>query len=289
MARKAMQLTLLSPDAAFLIRKDSEKILAISDLHIGWEVALAEEGVHLPSQTSRLLDKLKRLVTSEKPDHLIVLGDIKHTVSKIEMGEWRDVPRFFEEACRIVPEVQVVPGNHDGDIEALLPETVTVSSPRGVSLGDIGLFHGHTWPDISILSCRTLVIGHVHPIVVFKDPMGFRITRQVWVRAPCDGSLLARFVLRRHNVRLKKNETPQTVMKAEFNADLKAENLVIVPSFNDFLGGQAINRSTITRRRRFREFIGPVLRSGSVNLEKAEAYLLDGTFLGSLDRLRKLS
>ncbi len=289
MGQEAAKLTLLTPYAAFLIRKQSEKILVISDLHIGWEVALAEEGVHVPSQTLRLIEKLKHLATLEKPDLLIVLGDIKHTVAKIELEEWRDVPLFFEEACKIFPRVQVIPGNHDGNLEALVPEGVEILSPRGTVIGDTGLFHGHTWPDAEMLGCSTLVIGHVHPVVVFKDPMGFRITRQVWVRAPCNSPLLAKFVLKHHNISLKKNVKAQDVLKAEFNVNLKTDDLLITPSFNDFLGGQAINRSTITRQRRFREFIGPVLRSGSIDLEKAEAYLLDGTFLGPLDRLRKLS
>jgi putative SbcD/Mre11-related phosphoesterase len=263
--------------------------MVITDLHIGWEVALAVEGVNVPSQTSRLLDKLKMLISLEKPDRLLVLGDIKHTTAKIELEEWRDVPLFFEEAQRIVPKIQVVPGNHDGDVAALLPETVELSSPRGVTLADVGLFHGHTWPEVALLGCRTLVIGHVHPVVVFKDPMGFRITRRVWVRAPCNGNLLARFVLRRHNVKLKKGDDPRDALGSEFNIDLKTKDVLIMPSFNDFLGGQAINKSTIVRQIKFKEFIGPILRSGSVNLEKAEAYLLDGTLLGSLDLLRKLS
>jgi len=289
MGPKDTQLTPLSPHPALLLKKESKKILVISDLHIGWEVALAEEGVHVPSQTAKLLSRLQVIVAEEKPDCLLVLGDIKHTIAKIELEEWRDVPTFFEEASKIVPSVQVVPGNHDGDLEPLLPENVEISPPQGVIIGDVGLFHGHTWPYVRMLGCNTLVIGHVHPVVVFEDPMGFRITRQVWVRAPCNGEQLAGFVLRRHHARLRMKENPRDVLRTKFNVDLKTENLIIMPSFNDFLGGQAINRSTITKQKRFREFIGPVLRSGSVNLEKGEAHLLDGTFLGTLDRLAKLS
>ena len=288
MVQKATQLMPLSPYAAFLIRNASEKVLVISDLHIGWEVALAQEGVHVPSQTPRLLEKLRNIVGSEKFERLLILGDVKHTVAKIEHEEWRDVPWFLEKATRIVRKVQIVPGNHDGDIKALLPETVETLSPRGTIIGDVGLFHGHTWPDVGLLGCRTLVVGHVHPVVVFKDPMGFRITRQVWLRAPCNGELLAKFVLRRSGVKLGKKQ-PREILRDKYDIDLRAENLVIMPAFNDFLGGQAINRSSISRRRRFREFIGPVLRSGSINFEKAETYLLDGTFLGSLDRLMSLS
>jgi putative SbcD/Mre11-related phosphoesterase len=288
MTRKSSQLSLVTPHPAFLIDDGLNKTLVVSDLHIGWEVALAEEGIHVPSQTTRLLEKLKAIITEKKIDCLIVLGDIKHTFSKIEHEEWRDVPQFFEEICKIVSKVQVVPGNHDGDVEALLPESVEVLSSKGVVIGDIGLFHGHTWPSIDILGCSLLVIGHVHPIVGFSDPMGFWITRQVWVRAPCINKILAKLVLRRNNVRLRKNEEVRDVLKGRFNIDLKAESLMIMPSFNDFLGGQTINRSTMSGKK-FKAFIGPVLRSGSVNLERAETYLLDGTFLGSLEQLRRLS
>jgi putative SbcD/Mre11-related phosphoesterase len=289
MALKVIQSMVLSPDAAFLLRNGSERVMVISDLHIGWEVALAKEGVHVPSQTGRLLERLKGILGSEKPDRLVILGDVKHTVSKIELGEWRDVPWFFEEVCKIVSKVQVVPGNHDGDLEALLPESVELLSPRGTMVGDVGLFHGHTWPDVKMLGCSTLVAGHVHPVVVFSDPMGFRITRQVWVRAPCDKLLLAKSVLKGNGVGVKKGEEPKNVLKAKFNTELRAEVFVIVPSFNDYLGGQAVNGSSIPKRKKFEGFIGPVLRSGSVNLDKAETYLLDGTFLGTIEHLRKLS
>jgi len=290
MGKEATQLIPLSPYAALLLRVASEKTLVISDLHIGWEVALAEKGVHVPSQTSKLLNRLKQLVDLEKPDRLLILGDVKYAVEKIEVEEWRDVPDFFEEACKLVPKVQVILGNHDGNLEALLPKDVEMLPQRGVIVGDIGLFHGHTWPELKMLGCSTLVVGHVHPVVIFKDPMGFRITGQVWVKAPCDGDILARFVLRRHDVKLTKEEAARDVLKTRSNIDLKVANLLIMPSFNDFLGGRPVNMSSsVTREKKFEEFIGPVLRSGSVNLEKAEIYLLDGTFLGLLRSLRALS
>jgi putative SbcD/Mre11-related phosphoesterase len=263
--------------------------MVISDVHIGWEVALTEEGVHVPSQTDRLLEKLKGLLSSNKPDRLIIIGDVKHTVSKIEFEEWRDVPNFFEELCRIVPKVQVIPGNHDGDLEALLPEPVDILSPRGIAIGDVGLFHGHTWPDAKMLGCSTMVAGHVHPVVVFTDPMGFRITRQVWVRATCDKPLLAKAVLKGNDVSVKKDEKLENVLKSQFETELKTEIFLIMPSFNDYLGGQAVNGSSIPKRKKFEGFIVPVLRSGAINFDKAEVYLLDGTFLGSIDHLRKFS
>ena len=110
MTKKDGKINLLSPYAALILNADSKKILVISDLHIGWEISLIEEGIYVPSQTSKLIEKLKRLIALEKPDSLLILGDVKHTVAKIETEEWRDVPRFFEEICEVVPQVQIVPG-----------------------------------------------------------------------------------------------------------------------------------------------------------------------------------
>ncbi|MBS7614961.1 hypothetical protein KEJ18_04440, partial [Candidatus Bathyarchaeota archaeon] len=121
------------------------------------------------------------------------------------------------------------------------------------------------------------------------DLVGFRITKQVWIRASCNKVLLARHVLRGNNVNLKKDESPQEFLRTKFNSDLRVESFLIMPSFNDYLGGQAVNVSSLYRKKKFEGFIGPVLRSESVNLEDAETYLLDGTFLGSIKHLRKLS
>jgi len=287
MIEEAGGLNPLSPHAALIINEDSKKTLVISDLHIGWEIALVEEGIYVPSQTAKLLEKLKRIIVSEKPDRLLVLGDVKHTVAKIETEEWRDVPRFFEEICKIVPEVQVIPGNHDGEIEALLPEKVEILPPRGIIVGDIGLFHGHTWPLLEMLNCKSLVIGHVHPVITFRDPIGFRITRQVWVKAPCNSRMLAKSMLKGHNLRMKRKESIDEFL-GKLDISLNVDSLIIMPSFNDFLGGQAVNTYSLAKKQKFKGFIGPVLRSGSIDFEKAEIFLLDGTFLGSLSRLRKL-
>jgi len=288
MMEKSGELNPLSPYAALIINEDSKKTLVISDLHIGWEISLVEEGIYVPSQTTKLLERLKNIIDLEKPDRLLVLGDVKHTVAKIETEEWRDVPRFFEEICRIVPKVQVMPGNHDGDIEALLPEMVEILPPRGIIIGDVGLFHGHAWPFLEILGCKTLVIGHVHPVITFRDPIGFRITRQVWIKAPCNSQMLAKSMVKGHNLRMKKKESIDDLL-GKLNITLNVNSLIIMPSFNDFLGGQAVNAYGLTRQEKFKGFIGPILRSGSIDFEKAEIYLLDGTFLGSLGRLRKLA
>lgn len=274
----------IRPFPAILLRKGSERALLVADLHIGWELTLVQEGIHVPSNTPRILDKLLRLIDSYKPKTLIFLGDVKHTVARVELGEWRDIPDLFETLTKKVPNILLIPGNHDGNIEPLLPETVKIASSTGVTFWNVGLFHGHTWPAPDLLQCTSLIIGHVHPMVAFNDPGGFRISRQVWVKARCDGLQLARSILKHLNIRSKDDSTK--VLQDKFNIKLRVSKLLIMPSFNDFLGGQSINRRGTGRGTKAQQYIGPILRSESVDINQAELYLLDGTFLGAVSLLK---
>jgi len=270
-----------------LVTENREKILVVADLHIGWEVSLTQEGVYVPSQTAKLQKKLNEIVKKVKPEGILFLGDVKHTIAKAEVEEWRDVPQFFEGISREVSELMVVPGNHDGNLEPLLPENVKVLPSTGIKIGDTGFFHGHTWPSPELLKCKNLVIGHLHPIVVFRDPIGFRITSQVWVEAKCNSVKLAEILLRK--LRIKVKESIAETFREEFGGALKVDTLFIMPAFNDFLGGQPVNVGGVGKEEKYRDFIGPILRSGAVHIEEAEVYMLDGTYLGKLGQLKTLA
>jgi len=280
-------LTPLQPYPALLLRSKNQRVLVVADLHIGWEVALAQEGVYIPSQTPKILTKLQEIVKIAKPTRLIFLGDVKHTVAKVELREWLDIPNLFETLERSVSEIQVVPGNHDGNLEPLLPESVKLLPATGVRIGDIGLFHGHAWPAPDLLGCRTLVMGHIHPTVAFRDPFGYRMTAQVWVKAQCSKTRLTESVLQA--LKIKETKNPIGTLKTRFNVTPKTSQLLILPCFNEFLGGRAVNRTRIDRRGgRYRGFVGPILRSRGVYSDEAEIYLLDRTFLGTVAQLKTL-
>ena len=173
---------LTQPYPALLIQHKKERTLVIADLHIGWEIALAQEGVYVPSQTPKLLARITELIEAYKPDRLLFLGDVKHTIAKAEPEEWRDIPSFFETLSKQVKIIEIIAGNHDGNLEPLLPEALKIHSELGITIGTVGLFHGHAWPPVKIANCGTLVMGHAHPVVMFRDPIGYRITRQVWIK-----------------------------------------------------------------------------------------------------------
>ena len=52
---------------------------------------------------------------------MILLGDVKSSIKVISKNEWNEVPLFFnkiKEKC----EITLVPGNHDANIQKLVPD-----------------------------------------------------------------------------------------------------------------------------------------------------------------------
>jgi uncharacterized protein len=273
-------LTLLLPHPAVLIKAGKTKTLVIADPHLGWEMALQAKGIHIPSQTPKLLKKILALLSEYKPDTLLILGDVKYTVVKAEIGEWHDIPGFFTELKNKVNKIGIVRGNHDANLEPLLPENVELLPATGTTIGDVGLFHGHKWPSPMLLQCKTLIMGHLHPVVVFRDPAGFKLTRQVWMKTECNTEALTRTLLQKHGVKIE--GTPEETLQKHYSVKPRTTQIFTMPSFNDFLGGRPINEGQP------QALIGPVLRSENVDVANSEVYLLDGTYLGALNQLRRL-
>jgi putative SbcD/Mre11-related phosphoesterase len=278
-------LTLLLPYPAALLKTAKKRTLVIADPHIGWETALQEKGIHVPSQTPRILNKLVTLLDEHKPDQLLIIGDVKFTVVKSEMGEWHDIPDFFNELQKHVADISIIRGNHDANLEPLLPQDVKLLPAAGIVVGDVGLFHGHKWPSPMLLKCMTLVMGHVHPTVVFRDPSGYRLSNQVWVKAKCNTDQLARTLLKQNGIKVE--GPPEATVKKLLGFTPASAEVIIMPSFNDFLGGRAMNETRPGKEGQA-TMIGPMLRSGMLDLDNAEIYLLDGTYLGTLNQLRKV-
>jgi len=274
------------PHPVALVKTGKTKVLLIADPHIGWETELQAKGIHVPSQTPKILNKLIGIVKQVKPDKLVILGDVKYTVVSSELGEWQDIPDFFIKLQAYVAGISIVRGNHDANLEPLLPENIELLPATGIVIDDVGVFHGHKWPSPALLGCKTLVMGHLHPVVVFRDPTGCKMSRQVWMRTEVDSEALARILLRKANVKI--GYSVEETLQTHFGVTLGASELYIMPSFNDFLGGRPVNETRPKKDTGAEALIGPVLRSEAVGADVAELYLLDGTYLGLLNQLRRL-
>jgi putative SbcD/Mre11-related phosphoesterase len=274
----------IGSEPALLLQRAREKVVVIGDLHIGWEVTLGQQGIHVPSQTAKMLQRLTAIVEEKRPSRLILLGDVKHSVTGTELEEWRDVPEFFERLIKLVPSVQVIVGNHDGNLEPLTPSKVELLPPSGLALwGKFGLLHGHAWPTPEILGCETLILGHLHPAVTLRDALGYRLTKPAWVTATCNTKKLLEGTLKTAGISMR--DRTEQVLRERFQVELKAARCVFVPPFNDFLGGRPVNSKRIEVTHAG-EGLGPIIRSGAVDLDEAEVHLIDGTYLGRVRQLR---
>lgn len=274
----------VQPYPALLLQNYSDRCLLVADLHIGWERLLSQRGVHVPSQTPKIKNMLLKVIKETKPTQVIFLGDVKDTITKISIEEWKDIPEFFETIQKQVPNLQVILGNHDGNLEPLLPEAVNIIPPSGTNFGDVGLFHGHAWPAPDLLECRSLITGHFHPTVAIRDPLGLRMTKQVLLKAECKITQLAKTLSK--YLGIKYTDLTNVAEKPK-DAKVKVSQFFIMPSFNQFLGGRPVNEKK--KGTKADTYIGPILRSGCVNMDEAEVYLLDGTFLGTVIQLTPLS
>ena len=227
--------------------------LVVADLHIGLEEELREKGVLIPSRAEVMGRRLVDLAGRTGARQLVILGDVKHLVPKMASRERRDVYVFFRDLADTFDAITIAQGNHDGILRNIVPRTVRFRSPYGFREGDVGYCHGHAWPYKKVMEARTLVMGHNHPAVGFRDALGRRDIVPCWMRAPF-------------------------VRKARRYPKLPQE-AIIVPSFNELCGGMPVND---VRAR----FLGPVFRAGLLGIEEASLHLLDGTDLGRLGDLK---
>jgi hypothetical protein len=105
------------------------------------------------------------------------------------------------------------------------------------------------------------------------------------MKANCDTNVLSKTLLEKNNVKIE--GSAKVTLQKKYGFKPKSSELLIMPSFNDFLGGRPINETRPRKEIGNEELIGPVLRSEAVDVDDSELFLLDGTFLGTLNQLRK--
>jgi putative SbcD/Mre11-related phosphoesterase len=247
------------------------RTLVIADLHMGVENRYRKKGVSLPSQSEKLMERIKGLAKRVRARRIVILGDIKDEVPGTSFQEEREIPAFFRRLLDILG-VEVVPGNHDGGIERLLPPGVVLHPSTGFMLGKAWLCHGHAWPSPEFLKAEHLVIGHHHSGIGFRDKLGYRWTEPVWIRAELDPERLAE----KYG---KKTEQPSGGRMGKGSLP----ELVIMPVFNEFGFSIRMNSSLDEIQGFYEKGQMPVLRSAK--RDSARVFMLDGTFLGELGKL----
>ncbi|WP_319506978.1 metallophosphoesterase [uncultured Methanolobus sp.] len=256
-------------DEPVIVVSNETKALVIADVHLGIEWDLYRSGFSIPSRMKHGLERILGYIEQVSPERIILLGDVKHNVPQISWQERDEIPYFLSMLCDHAM-VDIFPGNHDGGIEYLLPErkNITVHPVRGSIIEGVGYFHGHTWPDPALLSAKYIIAAHNHPTIRFTDSLGYATVEQSWIRTHLNLQ-----VMREHFTSMDLQEE---------NGSWNDPELIIVPSFNELCGGVAFNESLHD------DLLGPLFSSKGVDIDNAEAYLLDGTKLGKLKNIRKM-
>ncbi|MCK4714592.1 MAG: metallophosphoesterase, partial [Candidatus Aenigmarchaeota archaeon] len=224
------------------------RTLVVSDLHIGIEHRYRKKGISLPSQSETLMESLEKIIKQVRTRKLVIIGDVKHRVPGTSFQEEREIPVFFRRLLEIV-EVEVVPGNHDGGIERLLPPGVVLHPSMGFVFGKTWLCHGHAWPSQEFLNAEHVVIGHNHAGIEFRDGLGYRWTEPVWVRAELDPEKLAEKYGKAKQPsggRMEKDSLPE---------------VVLMPPFNRFASFIPLNRKDREYDKHFSEGPSPLFRA----------------------------
>jgi putative SbcD/Mre11-related phosphoesterase len=251
------------------------RTLAVADLHIGIEYKYRKEGIAMPSQSERLIQRLEGLVRKTRARRLVILGDVKDKVPGTSFQEEREIPAFFRKLMELA-DVEVTPGNHDAGIESMLPKGVTLHPSSGFMLGGSWLCHGHAWPDRAFLDAEHVVIGHQHKGIEFRDKLGYRWGEPVWIRAELDRKRLSE----RYR---ELPGSPSVASRTEPGREGGLPELVMMPAFNEMLVSIGANRPVDYIEGYSREGPSPLFRAARRG--KARAFMLDGTFLGELGKL----
>ncbi len=188
-----------------------EGILAIGDLHLGYEYMLQQAGILAPQEQIETLKKeLKEIILEIKNKKyslkkIVFIGDLKHSFSynKREKSYFKEIYSFLQ---KYLPEKNIIliKGNHD-----------TIDYSYGDKLKDYYLYkglafsHGHKeFEEIFDKKINTIVIGHLHPSIILKD----------------------------------KGEVKKEKYKCFLVGRYKRKNIIILPSFLSTIEGTTINK-----------------------------------------------
>ena len=238
--------TRIVPSKPALILEGEKKNLIITDIHIGFENSMASNEIFIGknSTINETISEISEIIDSENPDSVILLGDVKSSVKSIGKSEWDEVPKFFEE-IRKKCDVTLIPGNHDANIQRLVPDNISMISSTGMVEENVLLTHGHTMPSENFSHVDKIIMGHLHPVFFQEDSV---INGQrVWVSIKTE----------------KENIFPNKSGELE---------ITIVPSFNKYFYA--------THRKKYKKSISPIIdRIDSIS--DARIVTLDGTIIGN--------
>lgn len=171
-------ITFLRDKPALILNNKGKRFLVVADLHIGITTELRSNNIFLPSQSESFAKKLNAIKKETKANNLIILGDLKHSIPRLERGEILDIAKFV--SLLDFEKIILIKGNHDGNIENILKKFKRVKvKKRFLKMDQILLTHGHI--KIHNIKRKTIIMAHVHPYIKIVDRLNTKYFEQVWL------------------------------------------------------------------------------------------------------------
>jgi hypothetical protein len=169
----------MSKDFVFISKTiffPKQGILAIGDLHLGYDSMIKEQGINLlfdqleetKKELEIIIKRIKAIYTLKK---IILLGDIKHhfQFQKQEISDLRNFLRFLE---KYLPKENIIliKGNHD---------TFTLKDYQLHDFNienELAFTHGEQeFPELyTNKNIKTIITSHIHPAVLIKDKINIK-------------------------------------------------------------------------------------------------------------------
>ncbi len=139
----------------------------------------------------------------------------------------------------------LVPGNHDANIQRLVPDNISMISSTGMVEENILLTHGHTMPSENFSHVDKIIMGHIHPVFFQEDSVinGQRVLISIKTE--------------------KENIFPNKSGELE---------IIIIPSFNKYFYA--------THRKKYKKSISPIIDKIKT-VSSARIVTLDGVIIGN--------
>ena len=192
-----------------------ERILVISDLHIGYEENLNKHGILVPRrQFDSLKQEIEELVAEVKPKIIVINGDLKHEFGRISSQEWNDTIKIAEILSKNCDKIILVKGNHDNMIGPVIRRIgkKKIKMLEEYIVKDICILHGDKLNreiESKIRNVKTLIIGHEHPAISLIEGM--------------------------------KSEIFKCFLKGKW----KSKNLIVMPSFLPIVEGSDVRKEKV--------------------------------------------
>ena len=210
-------------------------ILAIGDVHIGYEQKLALEGMHFPNAGKRIAEKVMRAYSTQKAKGLVLLGDVKESIGYPAKEEYRELQLFFYETRKA--NTRIAKGNHDGHLQELISRMrYPIDVEKEIRVKKTTFMHGNSFPSDEAMACNYIIAAHSH------------------VAVESNGKREKAFLIAGIGKGARKR----------YKAFNRAIKLVVVPPINDLVVGHNLKAETKSYM--------PVLRQEVFDFENAEIY-----------------